>query len=100
MTHSPTTNVGLLPLAARLPARRWENTAPPIPRGEPQRLSAGRITRRIAAAVLGALALAGLRCALRRRVPTPSIQRLATADDLKFALLCHQFTHARHGVEQ
>ena len=97
MTPSPLTDVGPT-LMARPDARRWENTTPYVPHGESKRPSAGHHLRRIAAALLTALALAALRQSRRRRRPTPVIHRLAAAEELRFAALCQQITHARQGV--
>ncbi|MEU9426237.1 hypothetical protein AB0D87_25925 [Streptomyces sp. NPDC048342] len=96
----PIADVGPCSLTARPTARRWENTAPYVPHGEPKRPSAGRNPRRLAFALLGALALAALCRARSRRWPTPVIHRLAAADELRFAALCQQITDARRGVEQ
>lgn len=101
MTHSPTPDVGLLPPAARLPARRWENTAPHVPRREPQRPSAGRNTLRITlAAILCALISAGLLRSPRRR-PDPAIHDLVAADEARFVELCLHIARTRQrGVQQ
>ncbi|WP_406730720.1 hypothetical protein [Streptomyces sp. NBC_01794] len=97
MTLSPLTDVGPT-LMARLDARRWENTTPYVPHGESKRPSAGHHLRRIAPALLTALALAALRQSRRRQRPTPVIYRLAAAEEPRFAALCQQITHARQGV--
>lgn len=101
MTHSPTPDVVLLSPAARLSARRRENTAPHVPRWEPQRPSAGRNTRRITLAViLCALISAGLLRSPRRR-PEPAIHALVAADEARFAELCLRITRTRQrGIQQ
>lgn len=96
MTHSPTPAVGPLPPAAR----HLENTAPHTPRVKSQRPSARRNTRRVLAALLGALTFAALRFAGTHRAPPPVMQHLTTADERRFAVLCQQITRARQGVEQ
>ncbi len=99
MTHSSTPDVGLLPLLARLSARRWENTAPHVPRWESQRPSTGRDTRRIILAALCALTPAGLRRSPRRR-PPPVIHGLVAAES-RFAELYLQIAHTRRkGAQQ
>ncbi|WP_127151619.1 hypothetical protein [Streptomyces lydicus] len=96
----PLADVGPRSLPARRTARCWENTAPYVPHGEPQRPSAGRDPRRLAFALLGAFALAALCRARARRRPTPVIHRLVAADEMRFTALCQQITDARRGVEQ
>lgn len=85
---------------ARPDARRWENTTPYVPHGESKHPSAGHHLRRIAPALLTALALAALRQSWPRRRPTPAIYRSAAVEELRFAALRQQITHARQGVEQ
>lgn len=100
MTHSPAQDVGLLPPAPRLSARRWENTAPHAPCVRSQRSRAGGNTRRILAALLGALTFTALLRDRMHHAPTPVMQHLTAADEWQFAVLCQQITWTRQGVEQ
>jgi hypothetical protein len=103
MTRAPFTDIGPAlrngspRQQSRLHARRRENEAS-NPLGGRRASAPGNYLCQFALALLAMLALAALRRSRRRQRPAPAIHRLVAADELRFAALCLQITHARQGV--
>lgn len=102
MTRSPTHNAGPVRNScsprqqARPHTRRRGNEASSTP-GDRRAPAPGNHLGWLAPVLLTALVLAHALRARRRR-PAPAIHRLAAADELRFAWLCHRITHTRQGV--